>query len=405
MAQLGQLSQRIPTEVLESVIALASEGSHFQNGRMWDIQERMKTLLSCTLVCRAWITTSRIYLYQHVSLNCQGMATKFMTTIISSPQLGEYVQSLQVVISEYDSWIYTIHRVLPPLLPNLYFLRYHNLPPLLSPALLLAPGFKNITCLALEYPDPEVWIPQLVFRFLNSFPKLKMLEMSGLVLNSVPFDDPKPNQQDTIPTSFHLRCYPRDGEYSSAAEDALLWLSKRHSTHTLNEFWLACDEISAQSQNFNRVLQQSSGTMNSLRIWLDEISHWSTLGNQDPSNFMLETTYREVFSEDSRGLWAAIDTALTSKKFPKLNYFELSWNIEFHSLIRMHNTGVFEQFVPNLYKQGVLWSSGLLGHSRYPVRPSTHTLSPDDLAAWERLSRISPFPEWANCYPEFENHF
>lgn len=147
------------------------------------------------------------------------------------------------------------------------------------------------------------------------------------------------------------------------------------------------------------------GMLNSLnesKLFLEHLFSHLPNSLQSISLFLLD---REVFSEDSRGLWAAIDTALTSKKFPKLNYFELSWNIEFHSLIRMHNTGVFEQFVPNLYKQGVLWSSGLLGHSRYPVRPSTHTLSPDDLAAWERLSRISPFPEWANCYPEFENHF
>ena len=103
------------------------------------------------------------------------------------------------------------------------------------------------------------------------------------------------------------------------------------------------------------------GMLNSLnesKMFLEHLFSHLPNSLQSISLFLLD---REVFSEDSRGLWAAIDTALTSKKFPKLNYFELSWNIGFHSLIRMHNMGVFEQFVPNLYKQGVLWSSGLLG--------------------------------------------
>ena len=113
----------------------------------------------------------------------------------------------------------------------------------------------------------------------------------------------------------------------------------------------------------------------------------------------------EAFSEDTRGLWTVIDTTPTSEKFPKLNDFELGPDIQFHSLVRMHNQGIFEEFLPNLYKQGIMWYSCDWEPIVYPITPSTHTLSADDLVAWQRLSRISPFLAWADYYPESEEAY
>lgn len=281
MDQYGELPREIPLDVLEYIIELASEDRRHN--------ERKKTLLSCTLVCRAWVTKSRIYLYRRIVLFRQQKATKFIDTVTSSPLLGEYVQSLLFAPSYEDmNWVSTVHRVLPTFLPNVHFLIYDRLPPYQSPFVALASGFKNVTCLVLRYPNSR-WTFQQVARLLNGFPKLKMLQTIGVDMETDPFDDPKPSPQDTGATSFHLRCISGYTTFS-IAEDALLWLSKRQSSHTLNELWVDCDKISAQSQNFVRVLRQCSGTLESLRISFYEIGSWDTGENEDPSNLMLETT-------------------------------------------------------------------------------------------------------------------
>ena len=111
MAQYGEPPQEIPLDVLEYIIQLAAEDRRHL--------VRKKTLLSCTLVCRAWVTKSRIYLYRRIVLGRQQESTQFIDTVTSSPLLGEYVQSLLFFPSYEDmDWVYTVHRVLPTFLPR-----------------------------------------------------------------------------------------------------------------------------------------------------------------------------------------------------------------------------------------------------------------------------------------------
>lgn len=207
----------LPLELCEHVVGFVDS--------WWGWGCMTTSLHSCTLVCRGWLPKSRIQLYRRVVLRNKRQATSFMATISTTPQLGNYVRTLEILPGDHSDWIYRIHWVLPPLLPRLIRLTYAGLPVLRPVFFVLPSQFKTVTSLFLWILENQsfrevVWI-------LNQFPNLQKLEV--LECASGPFycrDQKKPECAPSV----HLSV-----KYSKSSagrnESLFVWLKKKqHST-------------------------------------------------------------------------------------------------------------------------------------------------------------------------------
>ena len=173
------LHQSLPLDVYEEIIGLVDARplriSHESFTSIW-----RKTLYSCALVCHDWLPKSRLHLFQRVSLNNDQQVDRFMTTVNTTPQLGEYVQALE--LSLHDDSIYKVHQDLPPLLPNLTHIHCSNLPVLRHTFFALASRFSTV--FSLRFENLEQQSLQEIVQILYQFPRLQKLEFADCVWTS-----------------------------------------------------------------------------------------------------------------------------------------------------------------------------------------------------------------------------
>lgn len=258
--------QKLPVEICEVVIGFvdvrplgASQQSFANTCR--------RTLYSCMLVCRNWVPKSRIHLFRWVSLESKRQAASFITTICTTPQLGEYVQAL--AISLRDDSIYKVHQSLPPLLPNLTHLHYSTLPALHSVFFILPSRFSTVTSLRFQH------IEQLSFRevvrILNRFPNLQKLELANCVWTSPGSFYCRRPKDETFPlpayfsVSTSLSWFSRGGVSGDCQpEDTIHWLMKKLPLNTLSEY--RCDNKVSRPKGLCHLMEKHSKSLKRLEL-------------------------------------------------------------------------------------------------------------------------------------------
>ncbi|KAJ3473419.1 hypothetical protein NLI96_g13009 [Meripilus lineatus] len=171
----------LPLEIYEGIIELID----VQFPRRSDLlfyHLRLKTLHSCVLVCRDWVTKSRIQLYRKVILDHKQQADDFIETVSTNPKLGEYVQILEINPGARDrsdndtrDWILRAHDILPPLLPRLFHLGYSRLHILRSPFIHISSKFKQVPSLSISDMGHQPF--QEVVHLFSGFTNLQKLEI------------------------------------------------------------------------------------------------------------------------------------------------------------------------------------------------------------------------------------
>lgn len=162
---------KIPLEVCEKII----DGVEiFQ----WDVSG-YQTLRACALVCRAWLPRSRICLFRFVRLDSARTASRCMSTVTTSPGLGQLVQTLCVSPSTKDKtfngWICKVLQVLPPLLTNLYELHYWYLPTVHPVFHMLSSRFTTVKSLLIRCFFPQMLSFREIIQIVNGFKNLEKL--------------------------------------------------------------------------------------------------------------------------------------------------------------------------------------------------------------------------------------
>lgn len=264
----------LPLEVFEHVVGFVG---FTLSGEKWAFGiGYAKTLHSCTLVCRDWVPKSRIQLYKLVVLDNKRRAVGFATTVAAAPPLGQYTQELRVNLKEkHEDWIYMIHQILPPLLPNLSRLEYSQLPSLHSVFFSLAPRFKSISSLRIY--SLKSWSFREIARLLNGFPNLKALEVECEWGSPSPFYCRPTNLKEHPPLCLRLDCHDLT---LPCIDNMLHWITRRRLPCSLEEFTIDCEEFSNRSEYLSDLLFQSSGTLKVLEVSFDPINHIDDAGSQ-----------------------------------------------------------------------------------------------------------------------------
>lgn len=295
--------QRLPLEILEDIVAsigadlivpTRDDPSFDTVSRRegWSLSDCMRTLLSCTLVCRDWLPRSRICLYQDVRLDNKRKATSFTMTVTTSLRLGLYVKSLEInPRHKHDDWIYKIHQVLPRLLPNLVCLTYRDFPVVHPLFFVLSPRFNSITHLAVS--DMKSWTFREIVRLLDRFTQLKTLRVDNCLWRSPShFYRRQREKNPPVVTSFKLPTQsltPPSSIPSSSSDNVYNianWLTTTFPTHSLTRFSFAPPDIPLQSPDFRDLLYQCSGVLKELKL----VIHPSYYALGRPDDLDIETT-------------------------------------------------------------------------------------------------------------------
>lgn len=276
---------RLPVEILEDVVGFVGSGS--QN-KYWT---RTAALLSCCLVCRDWVPNSRVHLYRDVVLDNKRKATSFMNTITTSPRFGEYVRRLGIYPKKtHGDWIYKIHRILPSLLPNVFYLEYRGLPVVHRLFFVCSLQFTSITTLTLVSLHSQTF--REIVQLINGFPNLKLLSIIECKWQlPISFYCRDPAQQKCTrsnPISFRLQWLSSSTPVSNDGDDMIHWLTKQQRANSLNELSLQYDHMSIQSPHFNALLHQCSSTLESLKLSLGNASYAGSY--HIPGDLPVETT-------------------------------------------------------------------------------------------------------------------
>lgn len=254
--------QSLPLEVCEVIIGLV-DAQRLQDSYCSFTIIKRKTLYSCALVCRDWVPKSRIHLFRSVGLNNRQQAGCFMTTVSTIPQLGEYVQALE--ISLRDDSLYRIHQVLPPLLPRLAHLQYSHLPVLHPVFIVLASRFKMVT--SLRFDDFERQSFREVVQILNRFPHLRKLELSGCSWKSpgLFYCRRQKRGKHAIPVQLSVSTFePSTFKGFGQAGDTIQWLMKKQSFNTLNEY--RCNSTTDQCNNLHDLVATHAESLKRLEL-------------------------------------------------------------------------------------------------------------------------------------------
>lgn len=274
-------TQRLPLEVLEHIIGFVG---FIGSVDWWGNYFRLETLRRCALVCRSWVTKSRIHLYDVVHLNNQRKATTFMSAIVSSPPLGEYVHEMCIDLEgKHADWLYSTHQVLPPRLPNLKRLGYFQLPSLHPVFFALPKKFNAITSLRLG--SFETWTFREIVRLLNSFPKLETLDIDCRWPSPSPFYCRNNSQQERFHTFFRLTCYVLS---EVETDNVLHWLTKKQHC-PFHAFSILGDSLSIQSQHLAGLFHRSNLALTSLDLTFDP-GHEKRKGEKGGNVLDVDTT-------------------------------------------------------------------------------------------------------------------
>lgn len=257
------LHQSLPLDIYEEIIDLVDVRpiriSHESFTSIW-----RKTLYSCALVCRDWLPKSRTHLFQRVSLNSDQQVDRFMTTVNTTPQLGEYVRALE--ISLHDDSINKVHRDLPPLLPNLTHIRYSNLPVLRHTFFALASSFSTVISLKFENLEQQSF--QEIVQILDQFPRLQKLEFADCVWtspDSFHFSGQKWEQYPLLSLSSFQPWTWTSGD--CRPEDTIRWLMKSQPLYTLNEY--RYNSKIAPPENLHDLLNDHAESLKRLELHVD----------------------------------------------------------------------------------------------------------------------------------------
>lgn len=145
-------------------------------------------LLSCSLVCHAWVHSSRRHLFHTLELDSE-RASKFLAMITAAPVIGQYVIDLTIDGSTSraeisDGWIYDVLQKLPAILSNLTQLVLRSLPSLhpISSALFLQ--FRTVKMLKLHSFNNQT--SRDVKRIAEAFRNVQVLEIRNCHCISLP---------------------------------------------------------------------------------------------------------------------------------------------------------------------------------------------------------------------------
>lgn len=152
---------------------------------LWDtviahLRTDHKALIACCLTCRAWLPTSRYYLFRHVRLKTRQSYASFLDSLEHAPELPGWIKRLTVTESSRSS----AHPFdISPMLSHLTGIHHLHLRvawpvSVCAPSLLASSVvFPFLTTLILrggKYDAQE--IPQL----LSAFPRLSYLRLSDV---------------------------------------------------------------------------------------------------------------------------------------------------------------------------------------------------------------------------------
>lgn len=227
----------------------------------WTIEPSWrKSLYSCSLVCRDWVPKSRIHLFRWVELCSEHTAICFMSTIMATPQLGQYVRMLDIDAGgKHSDWFYRVHWVLPQRLPSLIHVTYARLPVLHSSFFILPCRFDKI--ISLEFRISEEQSFREVVRILNRFTKLQKLVIKGYKAGSF-FCRDLHDQEGLLSVDICgvSRYTP------TSVDDVCHWLTKKLPPRSLNWLTLRLDNRYTSSRYVRELLVMHSETMKRLEI-------------------------------------------------------------------------------------------------------------------------------------------
>lgn len=178
-------SPKLPPEVCEVIISFVDKDTnHYSHPRR--LEESTKTLSSCALVCRSWITKARIHLFRSVAVD-NTSASKFAAVITTSRTLGSYVQrvvlfckepteeleSTRSTSSKHHEWIYGFLNEVVPLLPKLTSFEYSGVPELHPRFYIGPPRMPSLTSLTLSFVETASIGD--IFHLIGSYKSLKEL--------------------------------------------------------------------------------------------------------------------------------------------------------------------------------------------------------------------------------------
>lgn len=172
----------LPTEVWERIIDIVvadQDEYYFMNWR---------NLSSFALVCRSWTPRARHHLLEHVGLRSSSGLSSFLLTLSKHRGSGGSVQYLhfggpswRLGFQKSDAypceWVHTALYTLPPLLPNLRFLKLWNMPTLHPVTSILWSRFVNVEVLHLIALKHHSFSE--ITRLINGFPKLRTILLDG----------------------------------------------------------------------------------------------------------------------------------------------------------------------------------------------------------------------------------
>lgn len=238
---------KLPTEVCERIIDYAS----------------LKTVRTCSYVCRSWVPRSRRRLFYNVTLNSSRTASNFKSVLCGSPHfsLGHYVHILSIDYSpgasdrDSDGSIHAVLRVLPTLLVNLHTLGFYSIDSdVLNPLFFsLASRFTTVKSLQLKWLDNCSF--REIVRMMNKFENLEELE---IIAGYIDYDDLDPTTIDS--SRSHKLKYLKFDHYSEGIfSDWLVASNSYQSLSTLDVPFLFGDEL-------DDLLQKSSQTVQTLRL-------------------------------------------------------------------------------------------------------------------------------------------
>ncbi|KAJ3489345.1 hypothetical protein NLI96_g2196 [Meripilus lineatus] len=338
---------------------------------------------------------------------------------MASPALGQYVLRLTIDPRErHDDWLYKIHQALPPLLPKLTHLAFRGFPVVQPLFFVLSKRFAFVTHLELQYM--KAWSPRDTTRFLRGFTQLEELiihccnwdtkDMRPLYAGGTTID-PITIEMEVISTStdsfgnghavlfdwfsrsqpgyslkyllLHFSDLPNTttsdhlddfvSQISETVEYVQLWHDWNIMTHPRHDSEMMWIPPIAQCRKLKRFDMVPPGVVESLALRYLK----SLFLNLPTSLCIITLRFRirpsSIFTPNYRAFWKAVDTAITSSKFPYLKTVELAWkepvweknwvgrwgdicasDADDALFNLVDRTGVFEDFIPKIVDRGIL---------------------------------------------------
>ncbi|KAJ3477776.1 hypothetical protein NLI96_g10237 [Meripilus lineatus] len=387
------VSPRLPTEIWELIIESVTATD------AWD-EELGQTWYSCALVCRSWVPTSRRLLYRSVYLDSATTATRFMASLTTCRQLGEFVHRLRIDPQGRGAdWFYKVLQVLPPILTNLERLEFWALPDLHQIFFGLCTRFTTIKALTLYELGSQSF--REIVRIASRAKNLQTLTLYNCRWKSpAEFFTPR----GLGPVDIRLNSIPKESH-----DDAFRWVNAEafpalkqfsfsvslpsqtvHSDIFLEKSFLSLQSLDleiaidpeTQVDNVSFPSFESCINLRDLHIRLSraptfKVDHTAWLLRHLPGSinnslrnlaFTIFQKAGEVFGEKNKEHWKEFDKAL-SKSLSSLASMEIMWTmreedeetltveqIKLH-LISQHQQGIFKQLLPWVYKRGILWCS------------------------------------------------